>query len=131
VLFGHVKSLVRTGARFELRFDPAEFLSGETANRAAAEDKVLPPGSVVPNDHYIREEGHRLLTYFVPPTAHVTVVTNPGNKAITATAISVAELAQIVRGKNPKHRALFEPKNPFWIVVETDTVRSLDQQYSP
>ena len=131
VLYGHVKSLTRKGSGFELRFDPADFLSGETANRAAIEDKVIPPGDVVPNDHYIRDEGHRLLTYRVPATAHVTVVTNPGNGGIRATAISVSELAQIVRGRNPEHRALFEPKNPFWIAVALDTVRSLDQQYSP
>jgi hypothetical protein len=131
VLYGHVKSLTRKGARFELRFDPAELLSGETANRAAIEDKVIPPGDVVPNDHYIRDVDHRLLTFVVPAGAHATVVTNPGLKGITATVIPVSELAEIVKGKNPKHRALFEPKNPFWIVVATDTVRSLDQQYSP
>src|SRR2546421_6638321 len=102
VLYGHVKSLTRKGARFELRFDPAEFLSGETANRAAIEDKVIPPGEVVPNDHYIRDVDHRLLTYFVPASAHVTVVTNPGLKGIRATVIPVSELAEIVKGKNPK-----------------------------
>ena len=104
---------------------------GETANRAAIEDKVIPPGEVVPNDNYIQDVDHRLLTYFVPASAHVTVVTNPGLKGIRATVIPVSELAEIVKGKNPKHRALFEPRNPFWIVVATDTVRSLDQQYSP
>jgi hypothetical protein len=131
VRFGYIKALARKRGRFEMRVDPAEFLSGLTANRAAIEDKVIPPGSVVPNDHYIRFEGHRLLTYRVPATAHVTVVTNAGTKGIRATAITVSELAQIVKGKNPKHRPLFEPRNGFWIRVATDTVRALDQQYSP
>jgi hypothetical protein len=71
------------------------------------------------------------LTYLVPATAHVTVLTNAGTQGIRATPISVSELAQIVKGKNPRHRALFEPKNGFWIRIVTDTVRSLDQQYSP
>jgi hypothetical protein len=131
MVYAHIKSLVRKGSRFEIRVDPAEFLSGETANRAAIEDKVLSPGDVVPNDHYVRDEGHGLLTYRVPAAAHVTVVTNRGTSGIRATPISVSELAQIVRGKNPRHRALFEPDNAFWIRVATDTVRSLDQQYSP
>jgi hypothetical protein len=131
VLFGRIKSLAPAGSGFQIRVDPAEFLSGETANQAAIEDKVIPPGGVVPNDHYIRDEGHRLLTYRVPATAHVTVVTNRGTRGIRATAITVAELAQIVKGKKPKHRALFEPKNGFWIRVANDSVRSLDQQYSP
>jgi hypothetical protein len=131
VLFGHVKSLEAKGPGYEVRVDPAEYLSGATANRAAAEDKVIPAGDVVPNDHYIREAGHRLLTYEVSANAHVTVVTNAGTRGIFATRIPVSELAAIVKGKNPRHRALFEPRNPFWIVVANDRALSFDQQYSP
>jgi hypothetical protein len=40
----------------------ADYLSGETANRAAIADKVIPPGDVVSNDHYIRDEAHKVLT---------------------------------------------------------------------
>lgn len=127
VLFGHVRSLARKDARFELRVDPAEYLSGETANRAAVEDGVIPPGDVVPNDHYVRDPEHRLLTYLVPASAHVTVVTHRRGQ-VGATVVTVSELARIVRGENPKHRALFEPRNGFWLRVATDTVRSLDQQ---
>jgi hypothetical protein len=43
----------------------------------------------------------------------------------------VAEFAQIVQGKNPKHRQLFEPKAGFWLRVASDNVLSLDQQYQP
>lgn len=132
VLFGHIRSLTPKSARFEMRFDPAWFLSGVTANRAAAEDKVVPPGQPVPNDNYVRDETHRLLTYLVPANAHVTVLTNAGSSGITSTAITVSELAQIVKGKNPKHRPLFESlESGVWIRVAIDTVRSLDQQYHP
>jgi len=130
VLYGHVKSLAPKGRRFELRFDPAWWLGGVTANRAAVEDKVIAPGDVVPNDYYIREEGHRALTYLVPAATHVSVLTS-SDQGIRSTAISVAELAQIVKGKNPKHRRLFAANLGFWIRVATDTVRSLDQQYQP
>jgi hypothetical protein len=102
-----------------------------TANRAAADDKVIRRGDTVPNDYYIRDEGHRLLTYIVPASARITVITNTRATGIRATPISAPELAQIVRGRNPKGRALFEPKNGFWIRVATDTVRALDQQYQP
>ena len=59
----------------------------------------------------------------------MTVITT----GLHATRIPVSELAQIVAGKNPKHRSLFEPKNPFWIRVASDTALALalDQQYSP
>lgn len=128
-LYGHIKSLTRKGARFELRFDPAFWLGGVTATRAAVEDKVIPPGDVVPNDYYIREESHRLLTYLVPANAGATVLT----RGPRSTRIAVSELAQIVKGKNPRHRALYDRGNHlgYWIGIAVDTVRSLDQQYQP
>jgi hypothetical protein len=129
VFFGYVKAVTPQGKGFLLRVDPAQYLSGETANRAAIADGVIPPGDVVPNDHYIRDEGHRLLTYSIAPSAHVTVLTY--RDGIRQTRIPVAELGQIVKGRNPRQRRLFEPKNGFWIRVASDRALSLDQQYSP
>jgi hypothetical protein len=124
--YGHVKALTRKGGRFEMRFDPAWFTSGITASRAALEDTG---SSDVPNDNYVIEEGHRLLTYLVPASARVTVLTNNGN-GISSTPITVSELGRIVNGG--KHRKLFEPlSSGVWIRVRIDTVRSLDQQYQP
>ena len=127
VFYGHIKSLAHKGRRFEMRVDPAWWLQGVTAQRAAVEDKVIRAGEPVPNDYYIVDESHRLLTYLAPATAHVTVLT----RGVSSTAIPVSELAQIVKGKNPKHRQLLEPKAGFWIRVATDTVRTADQQYQP
>ena len=132
VFYGHIKSLARKGSNFELRFDPAWLLGGVTAERAAVEDKVLQPGQAVPNDNYTVDESHRLLTFVVSPTAHVTVLT----KGLSATRISVSELAQVVRGRNPQHRSLFDPANHsgFWIRVSNrypNPVLALDQQYHP
>jgi hypothetical protein len=128
VQFGYVKSLTRKGSRYELRFDPAWFLSGETANVAAAEDGAVEPGEPVPNDNYVVDEGHRLFTYLVPADARVTVLT----KGVSGSRITVNQLAELVRGKNPFPRPLFEPLTTgFWIRIKIDTVRSLDQQYRP
>ena len=129
--FGHISSLTRSGDRYELRFDPAWFTSGVTANTAAAEDGVVAPGEPVPNDNYRIEEGHRLLTYLVPTNAHVTVLTRQGDPAtFGATPISVSELALLVNGEQPVE--LFEPLDTgVWIRVKIDTVCSLDQQYLP
>ena len=125
VLFGHIASLRRKGAAYELEFDPAWFLGGDTAGAAAAEDGAVPPGEPVPNDYYVVDEGHRLLTYRVPADADVTVlVDSPESEPIT-----VAELAEIVAGE---HAPLWEPiETGFWLRVRIDTVRSLDQQYRP
>jgi hypothetical protein len=128
VEFGFIKSLTRKGSNYELRFDPAWHLVGETANVAAAEDGAVAPGEPVPNDSYTVDEGHRLLTYKVPPGARVSVLKDsPAGKPVT-----VAQLAELVAGKNPLPRKLFEPLSTgFWIRVRIDTVRSLDQQYRP
>jgi hypothetical protein len=131
VQYAHVKSLRRTGGRFVMRVDPALWLSGVTAYHAALEDKAIAPGDAVANDYYIRDPDHRLLTYRVPTSAHVTVLTRTGSGPIPTTTISVAELAEIVQGKNPKHRRLLEPKAGFWLRVSLDSVFSLDQQYQP
>ena len=111
-LYGHIKSLTPKGHRFVLRFDPAFLLRGVTATRAALEDTG---SSDVPNDNYTRDESHRLLTYLVPATAHVTVLTH----ATCSTHTTVAKLAKPL------------PRSEFWIRVHGDTVRSLDQQYHP
>jgi hypothetical protein len=126
VLYAHAKSLVRRGGHWELRVDPAQFLSGLTAQRAAVEDGAIAPGQAVPNDYYTRDESHRLLAFRIAPLAHVTVMTR-GPKA---TPITVPELAQALAGKKTRHR-LFEPEAGYWIQVAGDTVRALDQQYTP
>jgi hypothetical protein len=126
VLYGHITSLTRKAGRYELKFDPAWWLTGSAAAQAKFEDT----GSKdVPNDYYIVEEGHRLLTYAVASGARVTVLTRNG-----ATRVTVAELAQIVAGRNPNHRELLEPKAGFWIQVgskDPSPVVSLEQQYQP
>jgi hypothetical protein len=127
VLYGHVKSLVRTGGRWRLRFDPAWFVTGLTASQAKFEDT----GSRdVPNDNYVVEEGHRLLTFLVSPSARITVLANDGTKGIVSKPITVSQLAAIVAGKS--RLKLFEPlESGTWIRVRIDTILELDQQYQP
>ena len=130
VQYGYVRSLVRAGTRYRLRFDPALWLSGETANRAAVEDGAIPPGDIVPNDYYVRNESRKQLTYAVLPAAHVTVVTNSNASGLRSTRISVSELAAIVKGRNPKKRQLYGNLG-YWARIAGDRVVTLDQQYQP
>ena len=134
-LYGHITSLARTGRRFEMGFDPALWLTGVTAGRAAVEDKAIAPGEPVSNDYYIRDESHRLLTYVVSADAHVSVLTFGGDPAnLGATPITVSELAQLLNGESPRHLRLMEPKAGFWIRIGNkypSPVLSLNQQYQP
>jgi len=129
--FGHIATLSPDGDGYRMRFDPAWFTSGETANDAAAEDGVVEPGQPVPNDNYRIEEGHRLLTYLVPADTPVTVLTREGDpQSFGATPITVAELAQIVDGEKPVE--LYEPLDTgVWIRIHIDAVCAIDQQYVP
>jgi hypothetical protein len=122
-LYGHVKSIAPHGRRLELRFDPALWLTGVAAERACG-------CSPVPNDYFVVDETHRLLTFVVRRDATVTIVTAHDY----ATPITVGELGQIVAGKNPKHRDLLEPKAGFWIRIGArypNPIVALGQQYQP
>jgi hypothetical protein len=134
-LYGQIKSLERKGDHYELRFDPAWFLSGVTGNVAKAEDEqtscqpsACPP---VPNDNYRVDEGHRLLTYLVARRARVTVLTRHGDPVrLGATPIGISKLAALVRGEKPSE--LFEGLDTgVWLRVHVDTVCRIDQQYLP
>jgi hypothetical protein len=132
VLYGHIKSLAQKSGRFEMRFDPAWWLTGVAAESAAVEDGAISPGDSVPNDYYMVDEGHRLLTYVVAAKAPVTIVTAGAGHA----RITVSELAQLLNGRNSKHRSLMGPVRGFglWIRVGDkypNPVLSLDQQYQP
>ena len=82
----------------------------------------------VPNDYYVVDEGHRPFTYIVPADAHVTVLAD----GVDGTPITVAQLAKIVKGGEPLGHPLFEPlETGVWILIDVDTVRSIDQQYVP
>ncbi len=130
VLFGHVKSLTPRGRAFELQFDPAWFTSGLTASRAKLQDTGY---GDVPNDNYVVEEGHRLLTYILPPDAHITVLTRegrPDSGGFPSTAVTPSQLAELLAGKDPVK--LFEGLSTgFWMHVDVDAVCSLRQQYRP
>jgi hypothetical protein len=130
-MYGHIASLKAEGDGYRMRFDPAWFTSGVTANVAAAEDGVVEPGEPVPNDNYRIDEGHRLLTYLVPANTPVTVLTRQGDPAnFGSTSVTVDELSQLVAGQKPLE--LFEPLDTgVWIRVDVDTVCSIEQQYIP
>jgi len=125
VQFGHIASLERRNGEYLLRFDPAQYLAGVTAGDAALEDTG---SSDVPNDNYVVDESHRLFSYRVPRDARVTVLAD----GVQASPITVVQLAKLMRGGDPLGHPLFEPlETGVWILVESDTVRSIDQQYVP
>ena len=130
VEFGYIRSLKRVGDRYEMSFDPALMLTGETANRAAQEDGVVGAGEPVPNDNYVVNESKRTYTYLVADDAKVTLLVRTTPEKWAPTKESVAELAKVVAGTSALD--LFEPLDSgTWITVDVDTVRAIYQQYQP
>ena len=124
VLYGHIKTMVRKGRRYEIKFDPAWWLTGVAAERAKLEDT----GSRDMSDYYVVEAGHRLLTFVVLADARVSVLT----RGTERTRISAAELARVVNGTS--NRRLLEPNAGYWIRIGSkypNPAVTLDQQYQP
>lgn len=128
-MYGAIRKLTPSGDDFVVRFDPAWFLGGDTANIAAAEDGVVQPGEPVPNDYYILDEGRRLLTFRLPRDTPVTVLTVETGSP-TTTTIDPAELAKIVAGTSTL-KPLSQPAASIWLSVRLDTICAVEQQYRP
>jgi hypothetical protein len=127
VMYGHIVTMTSKGSHYEIKFDPAWWLTGVAAERAALEDTG---SSDVPNDYDIVEEGHRLLTFVVRPDAEVTVLTGAAARA----TITPGQLAEVVAGHPPKGVDVFEREAGFWIRIGEkypNPAVTLDQQYQP
>jgi hypothetical protein len=125
VEYGYIRSLKLRGGSYQMRFDPAWLLTGETASQAALEDTG---SSDVPNDNYVVNESRRVYSFIVLEHAHVTVL----KEGVNGSPITVAQLAQLANGHDPFSKPLFEPiSTGFWISIRNDKVGSLEQQYHP
>ncbi|HEY3961313.1 MAG TPA: hypothetical protein VGL84_02195 [Gaiellaceae bacterium] len=118
------------GGGYLMRFDPAWFLSGVTANVLYAEDqhKTCAPRACegVPDDYAVLEGGHRALTFLVPAGTRGTVLVH----GVQGKTVSVVDLAKYVR--QGFHAKIFEPLvSGVWIQVHIDTVSAFRQQYRP
>lgn len=130
VEFGHIRALTRVGDHYEMRFDPALILSGEAANKAAAEDGVVAPGEPVPNDNYVVDESRRAYTYLVAGDVKVTLLVRTSPEKWGPTPVELADLVKILDGTSDLE--LFEPLDTgVWITIDVDTVRGVYQQYRP
>jgi hypothetical protein len=127
VMWGHVKAFTRKGSSYQMKFDPGWWLTGTAAEHAALEDT----GSRdVPNDVYTLEEGHRLLTFTVLPSARINVLTAPG----VWQRVTPAQFVQIQQGKNPTSHKIFEPQAGYWLRISEKYPNppvTIDQQYQP
>jgi hypothetical protein len=130
--YGKIVSVTPAQGGYLMRFDPALWLSGITANVASADAMHIrcAPAKCQPvsNDHFVLDEGHATLTFVLPATVHGTVLTVGSN--INGTRIDAARLAALVA--QGAHAKLFENLNSgMWLRVRIDVVQTFAQQYVP
>jgi hypothetical protein len=114
-----------------IRFDPAEWLTGDEARQAAVADGKGQPGEPVPDDYYIRNPDRRLLVLRVAPDARIrgaTPVTflrsRPPCTSCTAFPVSVA---QFFAAFGPHGAA----QGAYWVTTRGRRVVAIEEQYRP
>jgi hypothetical protein len=109
-----------------LVIDVQRFLTGEEADRAAAQDGVIQPGEHIPNDYYIVNDDPRWRTLPIDPGAQVSLTTYPFGDVDSPGVVTLERFGQIWDADRGSI-TLF----PFWITVRDGTVVELEEQYLP
>ncbi len=128
-----------------ISFDIAQAFFGAEANRAAAEDGVVPPGEPAPNDHYQRNpdggtESLRLASGATVtaawPASFLMQFVSPGERAKCREAnLDSVNCTQIPMSDRVFYAALNELGDrhgvPAWVTIRNGVVTRIDEQYYP
>lgn len=130
VMFGFV-DLPRDQER-ALLVDSAEWLVGDAANEAAAEDGVVEPGEPVANDYYIRNGDPTGTPVAVAEDAVIVTVTVAGGSPTGIPAPNCTpwnKFASILRNPSPEERSV--GRSPYWLTLRDDVIVRVVEQYLP
>jgi hypothetical protein len=111
-------------------FDVIQFLTGEEAAAAYAEDMPEDPDPGPPNDYWIRNESTRLRTLPLAPDATVTVVRLGEASGAEGVPWTLDDLPDHLeeQASVPDDRLSW---SPFWLTVEDGVVIAVEEQYLP
>ena len=98
-------------------FDRAEFLTGATADAAAAEDGVIPPGGEIENDYYVRNSDERAVPVELRDDTVVQVV-----DCDAGCGLAVGTAAALLERPAP---------TPVFLTVRDGVVVDVTEQYLP
>ena len=124
--FGYIKA-VDPGSR-TLVFDLAEFLTGDEADRAAAEDGMIQPGEHVDNDYYIRNKNTKLRTMPYAADIGVRIVNWPDCCESIDGDIEPFAAAFRPGGETDLYHG---PSSQYWLTVRDARIVEIEEQYLP
>jgi hypothetical protein len=130
--FAYIQNIDTSSPPATLTIDTAEFLSGEEANRAAAEDGVIEEGESVENDYYVRNPDET--TTGLPITSDVSVTHIHCNGGCRENLPGEFEdLAASFADPEPKSLAdeYRGSASQYWVTVQDGEVVAIDELYLP
>jgi hypothetical protein len=130
--FAYIQTIETSSTPATLTIDTAEFLSGEEANRAAAEDGVIEEGESVENDYYVRNPDETTVDLLISSDVSVTHLHCNGGCREDVPG-TFEDLAASFADPEPK-RLTDEyrgSESQYWVTVEDGEVAAIDEQYLP
>ncbi|MFN8109351.1 MAG: hypothetical protein U0Y82_05840 [Thermoleophilia bacterium] len=121
--FGFIRSLEDREGTLTAVFDPAQWLTGAAAQRAARAD-----ADEVANDYYIHNEDRSTMRLPVAAGATVTIVTPTSMAGRPST---LGHLVRTFSGGRPGGTLRQGPGSAYWLTVRGGTVTSIKEQYRP
>ena len=126
--YGHIRSLDPDS----LRLDPAEFLTGEAAQRAAEAVGVVEFGEPVPNGYYVHDPDPATFEVALADDVRVTRVACPDSCRDGVPG----DLEGLIRSfREERDYTLADPyrgaQSQYWVTIEDGRVVAIDEQYLP
>jgi hypothetical protein len=127
--FGFISSIDSYPTTTTMVFDPADFLTGARAQRAAEQAGVVKKGEPVPADYYIRNVNHRLHKVLISSAVHITLSTWDRHNIPNPKRVDLPTLERIVRAPRLWEQSVV--RNGYWMNVVNGRVVKLEEQYVP
>lgn len=124
---GVIEAVEDRGEGVSIELDVVQWLTGDEADRAAAEDGFVEPGEDVPNDYYVRNVNERLRTLAIGDARTIAVVER--SCCDTQPLASVAEWVEWYRASDPD--GFGGPGAYWWVTVDDGRVVGIEEQYRP
>lgn len=127
--FGFIKEFIQSEDGTQLVVDIAEFLTGEEADRAAAQAGAIEEGEQVPNDYFIRNENPLLRTLAIAPGPQITLSTWDRHNIPTEKTVDLRTLIRIFEEPDDWEESV--SRSGYWLTLEDQTIVVLEEQYVP